>query len=80
MAKHVKNAVKVFVVTLAIVTGAAFILGGMASVTFAGFSSILFGVEVMAIATMSAVGVLVSGLLSKNMDAVSQNFGSKIAT
>lgn len=80
MTDHIKNAVKVFVVTLLVVTGAAFIFSGLASVTFAGFGSVLFGVEVLAIATMSAVSTLVGGLLSKDMDAVSQNFGVKTAT
>ena len=78
--KAIKAAVTVFVVTLLVATGAAFIFGGMSAVTFAGFSSVLFGVEVMAIAAMSAVSTLVGGLLSRDVDGVSQNFGTKIAS
>ena len=74
MAKAIKAAVTVFVVTLAVVTGAAFIFGGAAAFSGGFMAATLFGVEIMAIAAMSAVSTLIGGLMSKDIDAVSENW------
>ena len=82
MAKAIKAAATVFVVTFLVVTGTAFIFGGTAA--FAGGLSALtiFGstVNALAIAALTSVGQLVNGLFSKGINATAENFGSKIAT
>ena len=78
--KHIKAAVTVFVVTLLVVSGAAFIFGGGSAAFAGGFAATtLFNVEILAIAAMSAVSTLVGGLLTRDVDGVSQNFGAKVA-
>jgi len=72
MSKAVKAAVTAFIITFAVVTGTAFLLGGSALG--------IFGVSATAMATLSAVSTLVGGLLSKGVDAVGENFGSKVST
>jgi len=69
MAKAVKSAVKVFVVTFTI---------GMA-LTILPFLS-LTPIAIAEFAALSAIGTLVGGLLSKGIDATSENFGTKVAT
>lgn len=76
MAKALKSAAKVFVVTLGVVYGIA-ALGVAFGVGTAGA---LFGVTAIEMAVLSAVGTLVSGLMSKGINATSENFGSKVAT
>ena len=82
MAKAIKTAVKAFVVTFLVVTGTAFIVGGTAA--FAGGLSALtiFGstFNALAISALTAVGSLVQGLFSKGINAVAENFGTKVAT
>jgi len=77
MAKAIKAAAKVFVVTFLVVTGASYIFAGVAG-TVAG--SVLFGVETLAMAALSGIGTLIGGLMSKGVNATIENFGTKVAT
>jgi hypothetical protein len=73
MAKAIKTAVKAFVVTFLVVTGVAFI-GGVLGI------SALSGLVALDIAILTATGSLLNGLFSKGINAVSENFGTKVAT
>ena len=75
MAKAVKSAVKVFVITFAVMSGAIAIFG-----TGGAFTGTLFGVKALEMAGLSAISTLIGGLMSKGVDAVGENFGSKIST
>jgi len=82
MGKVVETALKVFVATVLIVTGIGFLTPAFAGLSFwsAMTTSISFlgGLSAVGVATLSAVGTLVQGLLSKSPDSVSQNFGAKV--
>jgi hypothetical protein len=76
MAKAVKAAVTVFVVTFLVATGLAFAFG-----TAGMTGAFLFGVETTLLAGLSAASTLIGGLLSKGIKATaSENFGNKIAS
>ena len=77
MAKAIKTAAKVFVVTFLVATGASFIFAGVGG-TVAG--SVLFGVETLAMAALSGISQLIGGLMSKGISATAENFGTKVAT
>ena len=74
--KHVKNAVKVFVVSFLVIATAGAInpllIGGIAE----GSTLLLTAARM---AAMTGLTQLVGGLMSKNIGAVGENFGSKIA-
>jgi len=72
MAKAIKAAVTVFVVTFLVVTGTAFLLGTTAAA--------LTGMTALQIASASALSTLVGGLMSKGNNSVAENFGTKVAT
>ena len=83
MGKVVETALKVFVATVLIVTGIGFLTPAFSGVSFwaamttkIGF---LGGLSAVGVATLSAVGTLVQGLLSKSPDSISQNFGAKVS-
>ena len=82
MPKQIESALKVFVVTFLVVTGIGLLAGGTTLGAILGGAEIaLFGASAMSIAAMSAAGTLVSGLMNKGVDAISQeNFGTKVAT
>lgn len=71
MSKVIKAAAIAFAVTFLVVTGTAFLLGGTATA--------LFGASALSMATLSAVSTLVMGLISKDPEVSSQNFGTKFA-
>ena len=77
MAKALKAAAKVFVVTFLVVTGASFVFAGVGG-TIAG--SVLFGVETLAMAALSGISTLIGGLMSKGISATAENFGTKVAS
>ena len=76
MSKAVKSAVKVFVGTFVVVTG----LAALGVAFGVGTLTTFFGAKIVEIAAMSAVSVLVGGLLSKGVDATAENFGTKVST
>lgn len=82
MPKQIESALKVFVVTFLVVTGIGLLAGGTTlGAILAGAEIALFGASAMSIAALSAAGTLVSGLMNKGVDAISQeNFGTKVAT
>ena len=81
MGKVVETALKVFVATVLIVTGIGFLTPAFSGLSFwsALTTGIKFlgGLSAVGVATLSAVGTLVSGLLSKSPDSISANFGVK---
>ncbi|MAO22836.1 MAG: hypothetical protein CMJ25_18965 [Phycisphaerae bacterium] len=78
MAKAVKAAVTIFVVTFAVMSGAIFVFG---TAGVGGAAATLFGVTAMEMAALSAISTLVGGLMSKGIKATaSENFGNKVAT
>ena len=83
MSKAVEGALKIFVVTFLVVTGIGLITGAYAGValgSIAGHTLTLFGASALQIAALSAAGTLVSGLMNKGIDSISQeNFGTKVA-
>ena len=70
MAKALKSAARVFVVTFLIVGAVALL----------PFTSTLTLTQVLTAASISGVGALVNGMMSKGINATSENFGSKVAT
>ena len=82
MPKQIESALKVFVVTFLVVTGIGLLTGaGTLGAILGGAEIALFGASAMSIAALSAAGTLVSGLMNKGVDAISQeNFGTKVAT
>lgn len=78
MAKAVKAAVTIFVVTFAVMSGAIFVFG---TAGVGGAAATLFGVTAMEMAALSAISTLVGGLMSKGIKATAtENFGNKIAS
>ena len=83
MAKQLESAVKVFVVTLAVATGAAFLFQAAGLTALGSFSvagAFIGSVSTAALAALSAVTTLVGGLMSKGTDATAENFGTKVAS
>lgn len=76
MSKVIKAAAVAFAVTFIVVTGAAFLLTGSFA---AGTVAATFGASALAMSTLSAVSTLVMGLISKDPEVSSQNFGTKFA-
>ena len=76
MSKVIKAAAVAFAVTFLVVTGAAFLLTGSFA---AGTVAATFGASALAMSTLSAVSTLVMGLISKDPEVSSQNFGTKFA-
>lgn len=76
MSKVIKAAAVAFAVTFLVVTGAAFLLTGSFA---AGTVLATFGASALAMSTLSAVSTLVMGLISKDPEVSSQNFGTKFA-
>ena len=83
MAKQLENAARVFVGTLLIATGAAFVFqaaGLTALGSFSAMGAFIGGVSTLSLAALSAVSTLVGGLMSKGTDATAENFGTKVST
>ena len=83
MAKAIKTAVKVFVVTFAITTGLAlaFNSAGLFALGQVGLTgAFLGGISTLSIAALTAASTLVNGLMSKGTDATIENFGTKVAS
>ena len=76
--KHIKNAVKTFVVNFIVISTL-----GAISPAFLGLQATATTKAILRtasrMAAMTGLTALVGGLLSKNMGAVGNNFGSKIA-
>ena len=77
MSKAIETAVKVGLTIFAVTTGLALLgIGGVAGATGAFF----LGVKTSTLALMSGASILAQGLMSKGIDAVGENFGSKVST
>ena len=76
MPKQAKQALKVFAVTFLVIGGLAS-LGLMSAGVVAAGGVAAFATQV---ATLSAAGVLIGGLLSKGIDATKENFGTKVSS
>lgn len=80
MGKAIKGALKVFAVTFLVMTGVGAAMGAFAAGSTIGFTGALIGsMSIVGFSTLAAVSTLVSGLLSKGIEATSGNFGSKIS-
>ena len=83
MAKAIKTAIKVFVVTFAITTGLALAFNsvGLFALGQVGLTgAFLGGISTLSIAALTAASTLVNGLMSKGTDATIENFGTKVAS
>lgn len=83
MAKQLESAAKIFVGTLLIATGAAFVFQAAGLTALGSFSmmgAFIGGVSTLSLAALSAVSTLVGGLMSKGTDATTENFGAKVST
>lgn len=80
MGKAIKGALKVFAVTFLVMTGVGAAMGAFAAGSTIGFTGALIGsMSIVGFSTLAAVSTLVSGLLSKGIEATQGNFGSKIS-
>lgn len=85
MSKAVEGALKIFAVTFLVVTGIGFVTGAYSGLVglkaIATHTLTMFGASALQIAALSAAGTLVSGLMNKGIDSISQeNFGTKVAS